>query len=80
MHKFIRVSQSDVGELERLGQEVANQVLGFSDTGNNILRTNYFEINFDVSVKLLSNDDQRIIKRMNFNDRVFSQNMYLRSI
>ena len=58
----------------------ANQVLGFSDTGNNILRTNYFEINFDVSVKLLSNDDQRIIKRMNFNDRVFSQNMYLRSI
>ena len=57
-----------------------NQVLGFSDTSNNGLRTNYFEMNFDIKIKLSSNDDQRIFKKMNFSDRIFAQNMYLRSL
>ena len=57
-----------------------DQVLGFSDTANNGLRTNYFEMNFDISIKLNSNDDPRIFKRMVFSDRIFAQNMYLRSL
>ena len=57
-----------------------NQVLGFSDTSNNGLRTNYFEMSFNISIKSSSNDDGTIIKKMNFSDRVFAQNMYLRSL
>ena len=57
-----------------------SQVLGFSDTSNNGLRTNYFEMNFDIAIKLISNDDPRIFKKINFSDRIFAQNMYLRSL
>ena len=57
-----------------------SQVLGFSDTSDNGLRTNYFEMNFDIEIRLSSNDDPRIFKKMTFSDRVFAQNMYLRSL
>ena len=56
------------------------QVLGSSDTADPGLRTNYFEINFDISIQLNSNDDPRIFKTMNFTDRVFAQNIYIRSL
>ena len=41
-----------------------NQVLGYSDTQSNQLRSNYFEINFDFLIKSKSIYDDRIIKKI----------------
>ena len=66
--------------IPKCSERTSYEVLNFSDTAKNNLRTSYFELSFNYSIKLKSNQDQRIIKTIKFNDRIFAQNIFLRSL